>query len=185
MSIDERAQPLDCRPEMATLNCGTLNFGDDVFVNTRPQIKDLAERIKKSGATCELECYEVGRMEEGLALAEKGHVAKPLHFQFVMGLPGGIGATETNLRFLIGLAPKEASWGVAAVGRFQQPLTELAMRLGGHARVGLEDNIYLSKGVLAEGSAPLVVRAAKFAESIGREVVEPSRARKLLGLAPT
>src|SRR5205823_502363 len=128
---------------------------------------------------------EVGHVEEGLALAEKGHVAKPLHFQFVMGVPGGIGATETNLRFLVGLAPKEASWGVAAVGRFQQPLTELAMRLGGHARVGLEDNIYLSKGVLAEGSGPLVARAAAYAKSIGRNVVDPPRARSLLfGAAP-
>jgi 3-keto-5-aminohexanoate cleavage enzyme len=184
MSIDERAQPLDCKPEMATLNCGTLNFGDDVFVNTRPQIKDLSDRIRKSGAVAELECYEVGHVEEGLVLAEKGYVSRPLHFQFVMGVPGGIGATETNLRFMVGLVPKDASWGVAAVGRFQQPLTELAMRLGGYARVGLEDNIYLSKGVLSEGSAPLVTRAAAYAKSIGRNVVEPSRARGLLFGAP-
>jgi 3-keto-5-aminohexanoate cleavage enzyme len=97
-----------------------------------------------------------------------------------MGVPGGIGASETNLRFLVGLVPKDATWAVAAVGRFQQPLTELAMRLGGHARVGLEDNIYLSKGVLAEGSAPLVARAAAYAREIGRTVVEPARARAML-----
>ncbi|HEY8079590.1 MAG TPA: 3-keto-5-aminohexanoate cleavage protein [Labilithrix sp.] len=180
MSIDERAQPLDCKPEMATLNCGTLNFGDDVFVNTRPQIRDLAERIRKSGAVCELECYEVGHVEEALLLAEKNAIGKPLHFQFVMGVPGGIGATETNLRFLVGLVPKEATWAVAAVGRYQQPLTELAMRLGGHARVGLEDNIYLTKGVLSAGSGPLVARAAAYAKSIGRTVVEPPRARTML-----
>lgn len=180
MSIDERAQPLDCKPEMATLNCGTLNFGDDVFVNTRPQIRDLAARLRASGAVAELECYEVGHVEEALALAEKGIIAKPLHFQFVMGVPGGITAREENLRYLVSLVPKGATWAVAAVGRFQQPLTELAMRLGGHARVGLEDNIYLTKGVLAEGSAPLVSRAAAYARSIGRAPIEPARARALL-----
>ncbi len=78
--------------------------------------------------------------------------------------------------------PPAATWGVAAVGRWQRPMTELAIKLGGHARVGLEDNIYLEKGVLAEGSAPLVARAAAFARSIGREVAEPDRARELLGI---
>jgi 3-keto-5-aminohexanoate cleavage enzyme len=180
MSIDERAQPLACKPEMATLNCGTLNFGDDVFVNTRPQIKDLAERLRSSGAVAELECYEVGHVEEALALADKGVIGKPLHFQFVMGVPGGIGANEQNLRYMVSLVPKDATWAVAAVGRHQQPLTELAMRLGGHARVGLEDNIYLTKGVLSEGSAPLVARAAAYAKSLGRTPVEPARARALL-----
>lgn len=180
MSIDERAQPLACKPEMATLNCGTINFGDDVFVNTRPQIRDLAARLREAGAVAELECYEVGHVEEALALADKGVVARPLHFQFVMGVPGGIGAREENLRYLVSLVPSDATWAVAAVGRHQQPMTELAMRLGGHARVGLEDNIYLSKGVLAEGSAPLVARAAAYARSIGRAPVDPARARALL-----
>jgi 3-keto-5-aminohexanoate cleavage enzyme len=97
-----------------------------------------------------------------------------------MGVPGGIGANEANLRHMIAMMPKDASWAVAATGRHQQPMTELAMRLGGHARVGLEDNIYMSKGVLAEGSAPLVARAAKYARSIGRLPVEPTRARAML-----
>lgn len=182
MSIDERAESLAGRPEMATLNCGSLNFGDDVFVNTRPQIRDLAARLRAAGAVAELECYEVGHVEEALALADKGVIPRPLHFQFVLGVPGGIAANERNLRFLVSLLPADgsASWAVAAVGRFQQPMTELAMRLGGHARVGLEDNIYLSKGVLAEGSAPLVERAARYATSIGRTPVNPDRARALL-----
>jgi 3-keto-5-aminohexanoate cleavage enzyme len=107
----------------------------------------------------------------------------PLHFQFVLGVPGAIGATEANVTFLRSLLPAGATWAVAAVGRHQQPMTELAMRAGGHARVGLEDNIYLSKGVLAEGSAPLVLRAAAYARSIGRVPLDPPAARKLLGLA--
>jgi 3-keto-5-aminohexanoate cleavage enzyme len=183
MPMDERAQPLLCKPEMATLNCGTLNFGDDVFVNTRPQIRDLAARIRAAGSVIELECYEVGHIDEALALFAAGQIPAPLHFQFVLGVAGGIGAREDVLRFMVSQVPAGATWGVAATGRHQKPMTELAMRMGGHARVGLEDNIYLEKGVLAEGSAPLVARAAAFAKSIGREVVDPARARKMLGIA--
>jgi 3-keto-5-aminohexanoate cleavage enzyme len=184
MSIDERAQPLACRPEMASLNCGSLNFGNDVFINTRPEIRDMAARIRKAGSAPELECYEVGHVEEAFVLLKEGAIASPMHFQFVMGVPGGIGARDENLKYLHSMVPKEATWGVAAVGRFQQPMTELAMRLGGHARVGLEDNVFMSKGVLAEGSAPLVARAATFARSIGRTPVEPDRARTILALRP-
>ncbi|WP_394850905.1 3-keto-5-aminohexanoate cleavage protein [Pendulispora brunnea] len=183
MSMEERAGPLACRPEMATLNCGTINFGDDVFINTRREIRDMAARIRKAGSIPELECYEVGHIEEALLLVKEGTLTGPLHFQFVLGVPGAIGAREEHVRFMRTLIPEEASWAVAAVGRHQQPMTELAMRLGGHARVGLEDNIYLSKGVLSEGSAPLVLRAAQYARSIGRTPAEPKMARKLLGIA--
>lgn len=182
MGVDERAQPLFCKPEMATLNCGTLNFGDDVFVNTRPLIRDLARRIREAGSVMELECYEVGHIDEALTLLREGLIAEPLHFQFVLGVPGGIGAREDVIRFMAAQIPAGASWAVAAVGRHQKPMTEAAMRLGGHARVGLEDNIYLKKGVLAEGSAPLVAQAAEFARSVGRVVVDPARARQMLGL---
>jgi 3-keto-5-aminohexanoate cleavage enzyme len=180
MSLDERVGPLACRPEMATLNCGTMNFGNEVFVNTRPQIRDLAGRIAAAGAVAELECYEIGHLDEGLALAREGLLPAPLHVQFVLGVPGGAGAREDVLRFLVSQLPPGSHWGCAAVGRHQRPMTELALRLGGNARVGLEDNIYLEKGVLAEGSAPLVARAAAYARSLGREPVSPARARHLL-----
>ncbi len=183
MSIDERAGPLACRPEMATLNCGTLNFGDDVFINTRPQIRDLARRIREAGSMPELECYEVGHIDEALSLVEEGAVLPPLHFQFVLGVRGGIGAREEIIRFMASQIPAGSTWGVAGIGRHQKPMTEAALRLGGHARVGLEDNIYFAKGVLAEGSAPLVTRVAAFARSVGREVVRPDRARVILGLS--
>jgi 3-keto-5-aminohexanoate cleavage enzyme len=183
MSIDERAGPLACRPEMATLNCGTLNFGEEVFVNTRPQIRELARRIRAAASIAELECYEVGHIEEALTLAREDLLSPPLHFQFVLGVPGGIGAREDTLRFMAAQLPAGSTWGVAAVGRFQKPMTEAALKLGGHARVGLEDNIFLAKGVLAPGSAPLVAQAAAFAKSIGRTAVEPARARVLLGLS--
>jgi 3-keto-5-aminohexanoate cleavage enzyme len=112
----------------------------------------------------------------------RGCSTTPLHFQFVLGVPGAIGAREEVLRFLVAQLPPRATWGVAAVGRHQRPLTELAMRMGGHARVGLEDNIYLDKGVLAEGSAPLVARAASYAREVGRVLVEPERARAIFGV---
>ena len=172
-----------CRPEMATLNCGTLNFGDDVFVNTRPQIRDLARRIRAAGSMPELECYEVGHIDEARRSRRRAASQRPLHFQFVLGVPGGIGAREDHSPFHGHEVPGGSTWAVAAVGRHQKPMTELGMRLGGHARVGLEDNIYLSKGVLAEGSAPLVTQAAAFARSIGRTPVEPARARIMLGLS--
>ncbi len=156
-------------------------------MNTRAQIRDLAARIAKSGSVAELECYEVGHVDEALKLFDEKAIAAPLHFQYVMGVPGGIAAREEHVRYLASLVPqnmKGASWGVAAVGRFQKPLTEAAMRLGGHARVGLEDNIYFEKGVLAEGSAPPAVkRAADYAKSIGRTPVDPNRARAMLGVA--
>ena len=186
MSMEVRAQPLACKPEMATLNCGSLNFGSDVFINKRPDIRDLARRLRASGAMPELECYEVGHVEEALLLYKEGLIGAPLHFQFVMGVAGGIGATEANLLHLRSLLPAEAgicTWAVAAIGRHQKPLTEAALRLGGHVRLGLEDNIYLTKGVLAEGSAPLVAQASQYARSIGRRPVDPSGARALLGLS--
>jgi 3-keto-5-aminohexanoate cleavage enzyme len=182
MSITERAGPLACKPEMATLNLGTVNFGDDVFVNTRPDIRKLAGLIKEAGSVPELECYEVGHVEEGIRLAQEGLLSAPYHFQFVLGIAGAIGATEENLRTLVARLPEGSTWAVAATGRNQRPMTELAMRLGGHARVGLEDNIYLEKGVLSEGSAPLVARAAAYARSIGRKPLEPEAARAHLGL---
>jgi 3-keto-5-aminohexanoate cleavage enzyme len=184
MPLDVRAGPLACKPEMATLNCGTLNFGDDVFVNSRPDIRRLATKMRAAGTMPELECYEVGHVEEALALAAAGEISPPLHFQFVLGVKGAIPAREDVVLYLRSLVPKEATWAVAAVGRSQQPMTELAMRLGGHARVGIEDNIYLSKGALSEGSAPLVARAAEYARSIGREPTPPGRARTILGLGP-
>jgi 3-keto-5-aminohexanoate cleavage enzyme len=183
MSIEQRAEPLAHKPEMATLHCGSVNVGDDVFVSTRPQIRELAKYIRAAGSVPELECYEVGHVEEAILLEREGALEAPLHFQFVLGVPGGIGATPQNVRFLRTLVPSGATWAVAAVGKHQQPMTELAMSLGGHARVGLEDNVYLSTGVLSEGSAPLVARAAAYARSIGRVPVEPSAARRLLGVS--
>jgi 3-keto-5-aminohexanoate cleavage enzyme len=180
MSAEERAQPLDCDPEMATLNAGSLNFGEDVFLNPFPMVREFAARMRDKRIVPELECYDVGHVESCLWLAGQGIIDLPAHFDFVMGVRGGIGATEENLRFLAGKLPPGCSFNVAGIGRFQLPMAELSLRMGGHARCGLEDNVYLSKGVLAKGSYELVAELAKLARAAGREIATPARARQLL-----
>src|SRR5881398_3858751 len=101
MSAEERAQPLLCNPEMATLNAGSLNFGDDVFMNPFPMVREFARRMRAKGIAYELECYDVGHIEACLRLAEEGVIELPGHFDFVMGVRGGIQATEDNLVFMV------------------------------------------------------------------------------------
>ncbi|HEY2030338.1 MAG TPA: 3-keto-5-aminohexanoate cleavage protein [Myxococcales bacterium] len=184
MTADERAQPLECvpPPDMASLNSGSLNFGEDVFLNPFPMVREFSRRMREKGIGYELECYDVGHVEACLRLAKEGVIEFPAHFDFVLGVPGGIQASEENLRFLIGKLPKGCSFNVAGVGRAQLPMAELSLKLGGHARCGLEDNIYLSKGVLAKGSYELVAKVAELARAAGREPATPAEARRLLRL---
>src|SRR5881392_747070 len=186
MSADERAQPLECKPkpDMATLNAGSLNFGEDVFLNPFPLVRDFAQRMRSKGIACELECYDVGHVEACLRLAQEAVIELPGHFDFVMGVRGGIQASEENLRFLIGKLPAGSTFNVAGIGRHQLPMAELSLKLGGHARCGLEDNIYLSKGVLAKGSFELVAQLAQFARAAGRAVATLSQARDILRIRP-
>jgi len=186
MSINERCQPLELDgqdgPDMATLNIGTMNFGDEVFENTFPQAFDVAGRITQKGIPPEIEVYDAGHLDNARFLIDKGALAPPYHFQFVLGVRGGVAASRRNLEFLLGDLPTPSTWAVAGVGRHQLPMAQLAVQMGGHARVGLEDNIYLDKGVLAEGSAPLVARVVEEARAVGREVATPRVARDLLGI---
>jgi 3-keto-5-aminohexanoate cleavage enzyme len=187
MSIAERCQPLELAPEMASLNVATMNFGDDVFENRKKDVEQVASWIRERKIMPEVELYDVGHLDAARALYAKGLIGAPLHVQFVVGVPGGIGATARAIEMMIselghGLPTEGTTWAVAAVGRHQLPMAELAIRMGGHARVGLEDNIYIDKGVLAKGSSELVARAATFAQAAGREIATPDVARKLLGL---
>ena len=184
MSAEERAQPLDCRPEMATLNAGSLNFGDDVFLNPFPMVREFARRMRERAIVPELECYDAGHVESCAQLAKEGVVELTAHFDFVLGVRGGLSASEENLRFHLTKLPSGCSVSVAGVGRHQLPMAELSLRLGGHARCGLEDNIYLSKGTLAKGSYELVARLAEMARAAGRPVATPAQARELLRIRP-
>jgi 3-keto-5-aminohexanoate cleavage enzyme len=116
-------------------------------------------------------------------LLDKGHLSAPYHVQFVLGVPGGLSGSERNLRFLVEGLPEPTHWTVAGIGRFEMPMAELALGLGGHVRVGLEDNLFVSKGVLARGSHQLVEMAVAMARRAGREPATPAQARALLGIA--
>jgi 3-keto-5-aminohexanoate cleavage enzyme len=184
-SVENRARPLALKPEMASLNLGTLNFGDDVFINHPKDIVAFAEQMKKHGVMPELEVYEAGMLEHGFRLAQQGVLSGPLHFQFVLGVPGGMSGDLRNLTHMISLLEshgKNLHWGVAGIGRFQLPLAVHAILLGGHVRVGFEDNIYYSKGVVAQSNAQLVERIHRLATELGRSVATPAQARELLGL---
>jgi 3-keto-5-aminohexanoate cleavage enzyme len=183
MSVEERLGSLVPGAEMATLNMGTLNFGDDVFVNSRPDIVRIAGRIRERGLLPECEVYDAGMLETLRWLLDKGHLAQPYHVQFVLGVPGGMSGNERNLRFLVEGMPEPAHWTVAGIGRYEMPMAELSLRLGGHVRVGLEDNLYLSKGVLAKGNGELVAEAVRLVRASGRDLATPAEARGILGLA--
>ena len=186
MSVDERCGPLTLtgtdRPDMATLTTGTVNFGDEVFSNPRPLVREIARRIRAIGIRPEIECFDAGMVEQAEWLAKEGLVDLPAHYDFVLGVPGALGASERALDFMIGSLPPGSTWTVAGVGRHQLPMAEVAAGKGGNGRVGLEDNVYLSKGVLAKGNWELVAEAAKRARARGREVATPQQARELLRL---
>ncbi len=184
MEVDERCGPLTLtgadKPDMATLTTGTVNFGKDVFWNPRALVRDIAKRIKAIGLRPEVECFDVGMIDEARALAKDGLVDLPAHFDFVLGVPGALAADERALDFMIAYLPEGSTWTVAAMGRHQLAFVELAAKKGGNARVGLEDNIYLSKGVLAKGNHELVAAAAQLARAAGRELATPAEAKALL-----
>lgn len=188
MSVEERCGPLTLRgdgaPDMATLNVGTINFGDDIFVNKRQDTMGIAQRIRDAGLVPEIEIYDLGHLDITRELVEKGLLAPPLHVQFVLGVRGALAATRENLELLVerlaAFPGAKSSWGVAGIGRHQFPMAEAAAILGGNVRVGLEDNIYLDKGVLAEGSAPLLQKAAELCRRAGRKIATPAEARQIL-----
>ncbi|NLG80818.1 MAG: 3-keto-5-aminohexanoate cleavage protein [Firmicutes bacterium] len=179
---EERLRPLDLVPEMATLTCGTVNFGEGVFENPPQLIEAFARKMAELGIKPELEVFDVGMVANALRLAKQGLVKEPLYFDFVMGVPGGIPGTIDNLLHLAHQIPAGAMWQVAGVGRTELPLAVVAIVAGGHVRVGFEDNVYYSRGVLAESNAQLVARIARIAREVGREVATPAEARQMLGI---
>jgi 3-keto-5-aminohexanoate cleavage enzyme len=182
MPLEERLGALVEGAEMGTLNMGTMNFGDQVFVNTRPDIVAVAERLAARRLMPECEVYDAGMLDTLRWLLAQGHLRAPYHVQFVLGVPGGLSASERNLRFLVESLPEPAHWSVAGIGRHELPMAEVALRLGGHVRVGLEDNLFIEKGVLATGTDQLVAAAAALAARAGRSLARPTEARRLLGL---
>ncbi len=186
MNVDERCGPLTLsgadRPDMATLTTGTVNFGNEVFWNPRPLVRDIARRIQSAGLRPEIECFDVGMIDESRALHREGLVELPGHYDFVLGVGGALAANVEALDFMRQYIPQGSTWICAAMGRHQLEFVEIAARRGGNARVGLEDNLYLSKGVLARGNWELVAEAARRAKDANRELATPQVARELLRL---
>ncbi len=181
-SAEERMQPIELKPEMATLSTGTTNFGDDVFMNTEAYIEKFAVRMKELGVKPEIECFERGMITTALRYAKKGILKTPLHFDFVLGVPGACPGEVRDLLYMVESIPSDSTWTVAGIGRYELPLATAAILLGGHVRVGFEDNIYYGKGVLADSNAQLVERIVRLAKELGREVATPDEARAILGL---
>lgn len=179
---DQRLQPVELKPEMATLSCGTVNFGSDVFMNSEEYIEKFAKRMQELGVKPEIEVFERGMIENAKTLLKKGLISAPIHFDFVLGVPGACPGTPEDLMHMITCIPQGSTWTVAGIGRAETPLATMAIVLGGNVRVGFEDNVYYSKGRLATSNAELVERIVRIAKEVGREVATPDEARSILGL---
>lgn len=183
MTAEERGAVLTLSPEMATLSTGTVNFGDGVFLNPPAMIEHFAREMTARGVKPEIEVFDTGMVATALRLVEKGVLTGPLHFDFVLGIPGGIPGDLRNLLHLVEAIPDDCTWTAAGIGRAQLPIATAALLLGGHVRVGLEDNIYYRRGELATGSAQLVARIVRLADELGRAIASPAEARQIIGIS--
>jgi 3-keto-5-aminohexanoate cleavage enzyme len=182
LSTEERIAPLALRPEFASFDAGSINTPAGVFLNTPDFLDALAARARDTGVRLEIECFDVGMVATALQYVQRGALDGPPHFQFIFGSAYGMPATVDQLVHVTHMLPAEATWSVIGIGRAQLPMAVAAMVVGGHVRVGLEDNIYYAKGVLAESNAQLVQRVVRIAGELGREVATAAEARRLLRL---
>ncbi|MGL4913460.1 MAG: 3-keto-5-aminohexanoate cleavage protein [Romboutsia sp.] len=183
MTNDERIKPVNLYPEMATLDCGTCNFGgDNVFINTENTIKEFGKKMIELNVKPEIEVFDKGMIDMALRLNKKGFIKDKMHFNFVMGVNGGISATYRDLIFMKESIPYDATFTVSGIGRSQFEMIALSILLGGHVRVGFEDNVYMKKGLLAKSNGELVQKAVRIATELQREIATPNEAREILGL---
>ncbi|MBK3546594.1 3-keto-5-aminohexanoate cleavage protein [Streptomyces rubiginosohelvolus] len=172
-------------PDICTLDCGSLNFGDgsNLYVSTPDMLRTGAKRIQELGVRPELEIFDTGQLWFAKQLLAEGLLDDPTVFQLCMGIPWGAPADPGVLQSMVNLLPRGAQWASFALGRMQMPWVAQSILLGGHVRVGLEDNLYLGKGVKAT-NGQLVERAVRITESLGSRVATPDEAREKLGLRP-
>jgi 3-keto-5-aminohexanoate cleavage enzyme len=182
MSAEERLQSIECKPDMATLTTGTVNFGEGVFINNRQLVETFARRLRESGIVPEIEIFDVGMLDEAMRLRGLGLITDPVQFDFVMGVPGALGADPAHLVHMIRALPAGSTWSVAGIGRHQLTLGVIALAMGGNVRVGFEDNIYYRKGQLAHSNAELVSRVVRIAQELDRPIATPAQAREILQL---
>lgn len=192
--ISELCKNSLAKPELASFNAGSpvidiynhkskdwvLKF---VMVHSFPDMVYMAETMKANGVKPELECYDIGMINNAKVLGELGHIEKPLYFQCVMGVLGQIPATVDNLIYMVRNMPEGSIWSTCAVGLKEFSMTTMAIIMGGHVRVGFEDNIYLSKGIPAKSNAELVEKIVRIAKELGREIASPDEARQILSVS--
>src|SRR5258705_5260830 len=182
---EERVQHiLELKPEICSLDMGSLNFGKGALLNVPAHIEILAEGIRRAGVLPELEIFDLGHLALALDMIKRGLIDQSALFQIVLGAPWGAPATTESLSAMKSLLPKDAEWAAFGVGRWEFPMVAQSFLLGGHVRVGLEDNLYLEKGKLAPDNASLVTKARSLIETLGGSLATPAEARALLGLGP-
>jgi uncharacterized protein (DUF849 family) len=172
------------RPEICSLDLNTMWFGNAVVINTPKNAAIMARAIREAGVMPELEVFDSGDIQLAHQLLEGGILARPPLFQVVLGIRNGFPATPETLLYARSLLPDGALWAAMGIGRMEFPIVAQACLLGGHVRVGLEDNLYMSKGVLASSNAALVERAVQIVELLGKNVASPAEARAILSLPP-
>jgi uncharacterized protein (DUF849 family) len=170
------------RPEICSLDAGSMNFGPHVFINTPGHLGDMARRAKAAGVKTEIEVFDMGHIELGKKLVGDGLIDAPPLFQLCLGISFGAPATPETMLAMRNNLPAGAIWSAFGIGRMQFPMVAQSVVLGGHVRVGLEDNIYLEAGKLAPSNAALVEKAVKIIELLGASVANPAEARQILGV---
>lgn len=179
--LDRLPHVVDLLPDICTLDCGSLNFGDNLYISTPEMLRKGAARIQELGVRPELEIFDTGQLWFAKQLYAEGLLDDPSVFQLCMGIPWGAPAEPEVLQSMVNMLPDGAQWASFALGRMQMPWVAQSILLGGNVRVGLEDNLYLSRGVKAT-NAQLTERAATLTEAMGASVATPSEARERLGL---
>ncbi len=180
----ESRRAIDAEPELATVNCGSMNFGsgDDVLLNPRSLIAEVAEEVAERGIVPEYECFDIGMALTAAKLASAAKGA-PGMMHMILGVAGGAPATPATVSLFAELVPAGVPWAVTAIPR-HFPMMALALALGGHIRTGLEDVVYTAPGEYAQSNGQLVTRARTLCEAIGRPVATPAQAREILGAGP-
>ena len=180
--IDRRLQPVYLKPDICSLDLGSMNFHDRVFENPPEWSDKAAQCMRENRVKPEIEVFEPGHIRQAVDLIKKGLIDTPAYFQLCMGVRWGIEASPENLLFMKSKLPAGVQWSVFGTGKDQLSMITMGILLGGNIRVGFEDSIYLKKGVLASSNAEMVHMAADLAQRLGREVASPSEARQMLGV---
>lgn len=180
--IEARIKLVELNTKMMSLNLGSMNFANGVFLNPPDMIDQLARMMFERGIKPELEVYDMGHIRIAYELLEKGLLKEPLQFSFVMGVRGGINSSPKNLLNMVEAIPDGSIWQVISIGKHQLFMSVIAMGLGGNARVGMEDNVFYRKGELAKDDAQFVKRVVRIAKELDRDIVTAAEAKNILNI---